>query len=100
MDEMNFRKWLNSQGVSLKMQSDISSRIKRLERATQNCDIDEQYENDRCAYLLSLFKNKGINDKMKKLGEVDLPIGKYQLSVIKYAVSKYIKYIEETQICL
>lgn len=96
MDEMNFKKWLNSQGVSLKMQSDISSRIKRLERATQNCDIDEQYRNDRCEYLLSLFQNKGINDSMKNLGEVDLPIGKYQLSVFKYALNKYIKYIEET----
>lgn len=98
MDEMNFRKWLNSQGVSLKMQSDICSRIKRLERTTQSCDIGEEYCNDRCAYLLSLFENKGVNDNMKKLGEVDLPIGKYQLSVFKYAVNKYIKYIEETQV--
>lgn len=98
MDEMNFKKWLNNQDVSLKMQSDLNSRIKRLERAIKNCDIDEQHRNDKCDYLLSLFENKGINENMKKVGEVDLPVGKYQLSAFKYALNKYINFLEDTQV--
>lgn len=97
MDEMNFRKWLSSQQISSKIQTDLVSRTKRVERTLKNCDIDEQYRNDKCTYLLSLFENRGINDNMKSIGEVDLPIGKHQLYVLKSALKKYIEYIEETR---
>jgi len=32
---------------------------------------------------------------MKKLKDVNLPIGKYQLSVFKYALNKYKQFIED-----
>lgn len=78
------------------MQSDFISRLKRLERAIDNCDLDQQYQSDRFLYLLSLFENKGINDNMNKLSnEVDLPIGTYQLSTFKYALNKYKMFLED-----
>ena len=94
MDDINFRKWLKDNGISKKMQSDIVSRIRKLERALGNCDVDEQYRHDKCAFIFSLFKNKGENIRMNVYKNVDLPIGKYELSVYKYALNKYVKFIE------
>lgn len=76
------------------MQSDLVSRLKRFERAIENCDIDEQYRSDKYRYLFSLFENKGINQAMGKFDNVDLPIGKYQLSIFKYALNKYSQFLE------
>ena len=95
MDKLNFQNWLNKQGVSVKMQSDFASRLKRLEHTINYCDIDEQYKKDNCAYLMSLFGNKGINEEMAKLKNNALPLGKYRLSTYKYALKTYIKFIEE-----
>lgn len=96
MNEIEFRHWLSKNNVSKKVQSDLVSRLKRFERAIGNCDIDEQYRKDRYEYLFSLFQNKGVNDNMSKLNNVDLPIGEYQLSVYKYALNKYKQYIEDS----
>lgn len=96
MNEIEFRHWLSKNNVSKKVQSDLVSRLKRFERAIENCDIDEQYRKDRYEYLFSLFENKGINNNMNKLNNVDLPIGEYQLSVYKYALNKYKQYIEDS----
>ena len=92
MNEIDFRAWLNNEGLSRKVQSDLVSRIKRVERACGNCDIDDEYRKDGCAFLLSVFRNKGINDNMGRFGEPNLPIGKYHLSTYKYAVQKYVIY--------
>ena len=93
MKEIEFRQWLSKNNVPKKIQSDLVSRLKRFERAIENCDIDEQYRSDKFSYLFSLFQNKGLNDNMKKLKDVNLPIGKYQLSVFKYALNKYKQFI-------
>lgn len=95
MNEIEFRQWLAKKETALKVQSDLISRLKRLERTIEHGDIDEQYKSDKCAYLLSLFQNKGLNDNMQKLNPIDLPVGKYQLSTFKYALNKYIQFLEE-----
>jgi len=96
MRELEFHTWMNDNGITKKVQSDIISRIKRVERALKNCDIDEEYRSDKCEYLLSLFLNMGQNDTMQKLGEVDLPVGKYYMSTFRHAIKKYINFYEET----
>lgn len=78
MNEIDFKIWLNENNTPKKVQSDLISRLKRFEREIKNCDIDEQYRNDKCVYLLSLFKNKGLNDNMAEYINSNLPIGKYQ----------------------
>lgn len=95
MNELDFRTWLSRQGVNKKVASDMVSRIKRIEREANYCDIDIEYRKDECSALLSLFKNKGINDNMNSL-ETTLPVGKYQLSTYKYALKKYIAFIKGT----
>lgn len=93
MNEVNFRLWLNDKGYSKKVQSDIVSRLKKVEREFGFIDIDDEYANDKCEKLLLFFKNKGENKEMKKLNSPSLPVGKYQLSTYKYAVSLYIKFL-------
>ena len=66
MNEVEFRNWLEKKGTKKKVQSDTISRLKRVEKEINRCDIDEQYRNDRCEYLLSLFTNMGNNEEMKK----------------------------------
>ena len=94
MNEIDFKDWLQAQKTAKKVQGDLISRIKRLERTFGNIDLDEEYLKDKCCFLLSLFKNKGINDSMGKFKNVDLPIGQYQLSTFKHALKKYINFIE------
>lgn len=94
MNEIEFKQWMTHKSVNKKVQSDIISRLKKFERAIKNCDIDEQYRNDKCKYLLSLFDNKGINNYMAKYSDSGLPIGTYQLSTYKYALKKYIDYLD------
>lgn len=93
MNEVNFRLWLNDNGYSKKVQSDIVSRLKKIEREFGFIDIDDEYSNDKCEKLLSSFKNKGENEEMKRFNSLSLPIGKYQLSTYKYAVSLYLKFL-------
>ena len=93
MDELGFRMWLNNNNVNKKVQGDMVSRLKKIEHSIKNCDIDEQYRRDKCEYLISLFRNKGINDDMEKNCESVLPIGKYSLNTYKCAVRKYVQYM-------
>lgn len=94
MNEIEFKQWLCDNNVNKKVQSDLVSRLKKFERAIKNCDIDEQYRNDECEYLLSLFNNKGLNDGMREYEDSGLPIGKYQLSTYKHALKKYIEFLK------
>lgn len=95
MDELGFRSWMNNKGIDKKLQSDYVSRIKRIEREIDNCDIDEQYRSDRCEYLKSLFAHMGDNDEMKKYPNAVLPIGKYYMSTYRYALKQYIQFRDE-----
>lgn len=95
MNEADFRNWLVNKGVKAKVASDTISRLKRIEREFENCDIDEQYRSDVCEYLLKLFLDKGNNDEMKKYPNANLPLGKYYMSTYRYALKQYIQFSDE-----
>lgn len=90
MNEIEFKNWLINNGTNRKVTSDIISRLKRIERQIDQCDIDEQYRIDQCNYLLELFSKSGQNDEMKKYKNTNFPIGKYQMNTFRYALKKYI----------
>ncbi len=96
MNEVDFRNWLVKNDVNKKVQSDIVSRIKKIEKEIENCDIDEQYRRDKCEYLMSLFLNMGINDEMKKYPSAEFPIGKYHMSTFRYAIKYYVRFCSDT----
>ena len=93
MNEIDFKDWLKQNSISPKVQGDYISRLRRLERALQ-IDLDEEYDNDICGNILSVFVNMGRNSSMEKFLPNSLPIGKYYLSTYKLAVKKYISYRE------
>ncbi|WP_265460442.1 hypothetical protein [Enterococcus sp. HY326] len=95
MNELEFRKWLNKKGVSKKMQSDHTSRIKKIEKEINHCDIDNEYHNDKCITLLAYFEKNGCNNQMDKIKNCDLPIGKLSMSNYKYSIKKYIQFKNE-----
>jgi hypothetical protein len=95
MNEIDFTVWLKSNGTSNKVCSDYVSRLKRVERSLIDCDLDEEFEKDRCQYILSLFAQTGKNEEMKKRLIGDLPIGKYYLSAFSYAIRKYVAFKED-----
>jgi hypothetical protein len=95
MNEVNFRNWLAKSDKSKKVQSDIVSRLKTIQREMGKCDLDLEYNHDKCETLFKAFENKGVNDTMKRYGTVKLPIGQYTLSVYRYALRIYIKFLEE-----
>lgn len=96
MNEVEFRNWLLSNGRNKKVIGDIISRLKRIERELNPCDIDEQYRRDRCEYLLGLFLNMGDNDNMRKYLNANFPIGKYYMSTYRHAIKQYICFCDET----
>ncbi|MEG1782858.1 MAG: hypothetical protein RR253_06385 [Oscillospiraceae bacterium] len=96
MNEMGFKNWLNKQGYSGKVISDTVCRLKKIEQICFSSDIDDEFSLDNCEKLLSIFKNKGENEEMASLHCSSLPIGKYQLSTYKYAVSLYIKFASQS----
>ncbi len=95
MNEVDFKNWLLKSSVNKKVQSDIISRIKKIEREIENCDIDEQYRSDRCKHLMSLFSNMGVNDEMKKFTSPNFPIGKYHMNNFRYAIRHYVRFCDE-----
>lgn len=94
MNEVEFRNWLSENNTSKKMQSDLISRLKRIEREINRCDIDEQYRSDRCEYLLHLFSNMGQNIEMQQFRNSDLPVGNYSMNTFRYALKQYIKFCD------
>ena len=95
MNEVEFRNWLIGNGCTAKVAGDHISRIKRIERELNHCDIDEQYRSDECEYLIGLFANNGDNDEMKKIVDTKLPIGKYYMSTYRLAIKKYVMFCDE-----
>lgn len=92
MDELRFRKWLAENGVSKKVQSDCISRLKRIERELNHCDLDEEYQKDRCKLIFGIFSNMGKNEMMAKFLPVNFPIGKYSMNPYKYSLKKYVEF--------
>lgn len=102
MQEIEFHNWLMKNGTSKKMISDHISRLKRLERVLKKTDLnfeglDIAYNIDRCGLVFTLFENTGKNPTTEKLGDIDLPIGKYSLSTFKYSLKKYTRFLQEKE---
>lgn len=95
MNEVEFRNWLINKGVRTKVAVDIVSRLKRIEREIENCDIDEQYRSDRCVNLSKLFLHMGNNEEMKKYSSANFPIGKYHMNTYRYALKQYIQFADD-----
>lgn len=95
MNEINFKEWLIEKNVNKKVISDTLSRLRKIEREIENCDIDEQYRSDKCEHLLKLFLNMGINEEMEKYPNANFPIGKYYMSTYRRALRQYIQFLEE-----
>ncbi len=98
MNEVDFRNWMARNDVNRKVQSDIVSRIKKIEREIENCDIDEQYRSDNCEALMALFLNMGKNEEMKKYPNADFPIGKYYMSTFRHAIKYYVMFCKEPKL--
>lgn len=93
MFEEKFRVWLK-QRYNKKVISDNISRLRKISREIEN--VDDEYSNDRCAYLLSLFKNLGDNPEMKRYNS-NLPVGSDSIRCYKYALMNYIKFRQQTE---
>lgn len=91
MKELEFKNWLKQNGYSQKMQSDFTSRIKRLERSLEFFDIDKEYELDKCERLKSFLSHK-CKEKIYK-GEMSFSGSSKQHSVFKYSVNKYTEFM-------
>lgn len=98
MHEIEFRNWLINKGIKSKIASDTVSRLKRLENELDNCDIDKEYQLDRCSALLSLFDKMGKNGNMAKYPNANLPIGKYYMSTYRYALRRYIAFYDDIKL--
>ena len=92
MKELDYRKWLNENGVAKKMQSDFVSRLKRLEIKLEIFDIDEEYKSDKCQKLLK-YLSEGCKNSPYSKG-LSLKGTSNQYTVLKYAVKKYISFLE------
>lgn len=95
MNEIDFRNWMAEKGVKKKILGDYVSRLKRIERELENCDLDECYENDRCEYLMSLFVHMGNNEEMKKYSNANFPVGKYYMNTYRHALRRYVLFCDE-----
>lgn len=92
MQELEFRKWLNENGISKKMQSDYISRLKRLETKLEFFDIDEEYKTDKCQKLLK-YLTDGCKDSPYSRELILLGTSR-QYTVLKHTVKKYITFLE------
>ena len=97
MNEIDFKIWLSNNNFNKKMQSDIISRIKRIEREMSYCDIDEQYRSNKCEKLIYAFSNMGNNEEMAKYKNANFPLGKYSMNTYKYAIKKYVLFMDEAE---
>ena len=89
MNEIGFRKYLADLNVSKKIISDHVSRLKRIEKAVLNCDLDDEYEKDGCSQLLKLCKKNYDLAKLDLKIVGNLPIGNYSMNTFRYSINKY-----------
>lgn len=95
MNEIDFRKWLEDREIKRKIISDTLSRLKKVEREFEQCDLDEEYDSDRCERLMTAFTNCGRNEVMESYPYASFPIGKYHLNVYRAAIRKYVEFKNE-----
>ena len=96
----DFRLWLKSECYSSRIISNYISRLRRLQLAlaqstNNNLIIEEEFKKDKCATIFNLFRHYGENEDMRVLGNINLPIGKVQINVIKHSLKVYCQFLEE-----
>ena len=94
MNEVEFRNWMTKKGTKTKIISDCISRLRRIEREFDHCDLDEEYRSDRCEFLMAAFEQIGQNEKMKRYQNANLPIGKYYMSSYRYSLKQYVAFMD------
>ena len=97
MKEIEFRRWLNEKGTNRKVQCDHVSRLKRIERELNHCDLDEQYRKDHCEFVLKAFLKQGNNENMRKFPKAKFPFGKYYMNTYRLALKKYVAFCDEAK---
>lgn len=94
MNKLDFYLWVMSIKMLPKKYSDTISRLQQIEKSIKNCDLDNEFNKDKCQSLLELFKNLGRNINMSSLHIGTLPIGKKYMTTYSAAVRQFIKYKE------
>ena len=94
MNDFDFYIYLIKNKTPKKVCSDIVSRLKRVEKSILDCDIEEEYYKDKCETLLRMFSNTGKNEELKKALIGSLPIGNYAMNAYKYAIRRYVVYMD------
>lgn len=93
MDELAFREWMSTNNIRKKIQGDCVSRLKRIEKELK-IELDECYEETQLKDVLDAFLKMGMNEKMEKYGNVNLPVGKYYMSTYRHSLKQYIAFRE------
>lgn len=91
MNEVDFKNWLAKKNIKRKVQGDIISRLKRVERELNRCDLDKEYQKDRCESIKALFSKQGLNPMMKKR-KTNLPVGRPYMSTYRHAIKRYVDF--------
>ena len=71
MNEIEFKNWMFKKNINPKVQSDIISRLKKIEAEIDHCDIDEQYQQDdrgRGPALLRRRRDPGLGRYDGRIG--------------------------------
>lgn len=96
MNKYDFYMYLKYKGFSNKVCSDNISRISRIEKSIMDCDIDDEYHKDKCESLMKLLERKR-EEELKKVLTGNLPIGSYTMSTYRYAVKKYVEFMNDLE---
>lgn len=93
MDYKLFKTWLLDNGYKPKIVSDNISRLKRIQKEIPDCNLDEEFEKDKCNNLLNMLsKNNSLNLK-EKYPDINLPIGKHSMGTYRLSIRLFIKFM-------
>lgn len=97
MNIVDFSNWLLSNGTNKKVVSDIVSRLKRINRELMSrksyTTIDNEYSKDKCRTLLKSFDKAYTENNL--LVDSNLPLDKPYLASYKYALNKYLHFLNQ-----
>ncbi len=100
MREAEFRAWLiNENGQKAKVVSDITSRLKRIERELtkylgEDIELDNEYQKDGCERIKKMISFHGVKKMPEK---VNLIRKRYHIPTLTHALKKYILFNRENK---
>lgn len=98
MNMRPFEQWMIAQGATEKTRRDLLSRCDRVCRCEQ-CDLDEEWDKDRCAHILELFTYTVADERAGRLPNHHVKIdGNVRIgtSALRAALVKYVNFKNET----